>query len=538
MFEAVLVVAAAAALTCFFLYPLPVQLGSIVYQPDSTDGRFSIWNVSWVARALLHDPRGVFDANIFYPERGTLLYSEANLGSGFLAIPVYWATANQFAAHGFVVLLSFVASAVATYYLLRHLVDDRLAASVGAIAFAFSPHLFAHLLHIQLLWTAGLPLGLLMYHRLVERPSAARGFALGAAVAAQTYLCAYYGVFLVLVIGLFTVWIVCSRRLWRQWALWAALTTAGATTVVTMLPLLVPFFEFRQSTGFARPLAASLLFSANWPAYLASAATAHGWLLSYLPRWNEVLFPGFVVVLFAALGVRSGYRAGGRLRDTTLMYTALLVLALWASFGPRAGLYRWLYYALPPMWLMRAPSRFGVVVLLAGAVVSAVGLTLWPIRRRAPVVFGGLVLAAVIGEHVVPLDYSPAPRPDPVYVRLAELPPGALLEMPVYSRRAQFKRTEYMLSSTSHWRPLVNAYSDFVPDSFQARLDVFGDFPSRDALRELSKDGVRYVIVHKNLFTPERVADLQTRLRDFEPYLRKLYEDDRAWINEIVGCPE
>ena len=159
------------ALTALLTFPLAFRLGSLAYRIDNGDGQFSIWNVAWVARGLVLDPLHVFDANIFYPHRMTLAYSEANLGSGALAIPVYWATRNPYAAHAFVVLLSFLMSAAGTYYLVRYLVGSRTAAIVAGIGFAFCPHVFSHLLHIQLLWTAGLPISLLAFHRLADAPS-------------------------------------------------------------------------------------------------------------------------------------------------------------------------------------------------------------------------------------------------------------------------------------------------------------------------------------------------------------------------------
>src|SRR5262249_2932020 len=54
------------ALTVVFTFPLAFHLGSIG-RADNGDGMFSIWNVAWVARALVRDPLHVFDANIFYP---------------------------------------------------------------------------------------------------------------------------------------------------------------------------------------------------------------------------------------------------------------------------------------------------------------------------------------------------------------------------------------------------------------------------------------------------------------------------------------
>src|SRR5579864_1473832 len=153
-----LVLVGFAALTIGLTYPLAFHLGTVLYRYDTNlDGQFSIWNVAWVARTLVVDPLHVFDANIFYPHTKTLAYSENNLGAGALAIPVYWATRNPFAAHNFVVLLAFVLTATGTYYLVRRLVDDRGAAAVSAICFAFTPYMFAHTAHIQLLMTAGLP---------------------------------------------------------------------------------------------------------------------------------------------------------------------------------------------------------------------------------------------------------------------------------------------------------------------------------------------------------------------------------------------
>src|SRR5438067_2906738 len=176
--ELVFVLLGFCASTVTLLRQVAFHPGSVA-RIDNGDGQFSIWNVAWVAAALLVDPRHVFDANIFYPHRATLTYSEANLGAGALAAPVYWATANPYAAHNFVLLLSFVASAVGTYYLVRCLVEDWRAAAIAATCFAFCPYVAAHTPHIQLMMTAGLPCSMLALHRIADRPTSARGAVLG-----------------------------------------------------------------------------------------------------------------------------------------------------------------------------------------------------------------------------------------------------------------------------------------------------------------------------------------------------------------------
>jgi hypothetical protein len=104
-----------------------------------------------------------------------------------------------------------VLTAVGTYYLVRHLTQDRRGAAIAAICFAFCPFVFAHLPHIQLLMTAGLPFTMLAFHRLIERPSVGRGASLGAVMTAAALGCGYYGVFAILMVG-FGVLVVMTMR--------------------------------------------------------------------------------------------------------------------------------------------------------------------------------------------------------------------------------------------------------------------------------------------------------------------------------------
>src|SRR5438045_1625849 len=102
--EWIVVAVGFGALASAFTYPLSLHLGSLS-RSESADGKFSIWNVAWVAHALLTHPQRILDANIFYPRPRTLVYSEANLAAGALAVPAYWLTRNPYVAHNFVLVL-------------------------------------------------------------------------------------------------------------------------------------------------------------------------------------------------------------------------------------------------------------------------------------------------------------------------------------------------------------------------------------------------------------------------------------------------
>jgi hypothetical protein len=525
-------------LTAVLTYPLSFNLASLA-RIDSADGQFSIWNVAWVAHALLTSPRHVFDANIFYPHTGTLAYSEANLAAGVLATPVYWATRNPYAAHNFVVLLSFALSAIASYYLLRYLVGDRRAAIVGAIAFAFTPHLFSHLSHIQLLMTAGIPLALLAFHRLADRPSPRRGIALGLAMAAEAYACAYYSIFVMLMVGLLTLLTAVVRPLWRDYRYWLGIAVAGGVAIVAVLPLFLEYVSLQRETGFERTLAEAAHYSADWRAYFASPAYLHIWLLRAIGHWKEVLFPGFVALIVAMVGAKTGWSSGRgtRERELTILYGAIALLALWASFGPAAGLYSALYSVVPGFTFLRAPSRFGLLVALSLSVIGSIGVAKRLVTAPRPKVLFAVLLGLIIAESVETVSFSPVPGPSPAYDVLASAPRGPVLELPVYSNRFAFMRARYMLASTAHWQPLINAYSDYIPPDFVAAEGQLGHFPSHESFATLKEMGGRYAVFHLNQYRGAQRTELANRIEQFKPYLRQLYEDEGTWVYEIVQYP-
>ena len=162
--------------------------------------------VSWVADALIVNPRGLYDANIFYPARNTLAYSEANLGAGLLAVPAWALTGNPYLAHNTVVVVAFVLAVAGAYYLVRYLSGSREAAADRRRALRLlSVRLRAHRAHPAAADRRVCRGRMLAFHRLVDRPSPGRAVALGVVLWAQALSCAYYGIFAGLMVGLGTL---------------------------------------------------------------------------------------------------------------------------------------------------------------------------------------------------------------------------------------------------------------------------------------------------------------------------------------------
>lgn len=533
--ELAVVFVAAVLLAVGLTYPLVLYLDN-GGRLDVADGQFSVWNVAWVARTLVVDPLHVFDANIFYPHRRTLAFSENNLGAGILAIPAYWLTRNPLLAHNVVVLVAFTLSFVGMYYLVRYLVHDRRAAPISAICFAFCPYIFARLPHIQLLMTAGLPFSMLAFHRVVDRSTPARGAVLGLAMAGQAICCGYYGVFVLLMVGFATLFTATARARWTDTKLWASLAVAAVVAAAIVAPLFVPYIALQRIEGFSRTIDEAVRYSANWSAYLASSAYAHSWIRRSIPSWWEVLFPGILTSVSGLTAALIGWRS--RYREIVFLYASMTILAVWVSFGPSARLYIVLYNALPPFALMRAPGRFGLIVAFGLAVLAGVALTLLLQRLKRPSLVAAAIAVVAIAELATPLRFPEADPLSPAYRTLAELPVGPVIEMPFFEQRIHFPRHAlYMMNSTSHWMPLVNGYSDHIPPDFRANAPKISPFPYPTSFAMARRLGVRYAIFHMKMYDARTRAEVEGRLAEFSQYVRPLYVDADTRLYEITGFP-
>lgn len=542
--------AAALAAAILMTWPLATDIGHLARTPNSGDARFAVWNVAWVAHALTTNPSGLYDANIFYPHRNALAFSEANIGAGTIAIPAWLATRNAIAAHNVVVLVAFSASVVFTWLLVRRLTGDGGAAATAAVLYAFCPYVFSHTAHIQLLMVGGIPMCLLAFHRLVDAPSVRGAAVLGLALAVLALSCAYYGVSAGLTIGFATLFYAWSRRLWRSRPYWIAIATAAGLAIAIVTPFFLPFLGVQAETGFARSLDDARHWSAYWRSYLASGAHAHAWILPLIREWNAaVLFPGFLAVLLGAGGAwialrqRPSATAPERMspdRETALLYGSIGILTLWASLGPRAGLYTLFYNTIPVFSFLRAPERMGIVVMLVLALFAAFAIrglrARWPARRRT--IAAAACGAALLELNDLPFDWRQQPPPSAAYRALAAVPRGPVVEFPFYDRRIDFHiHTRYMLSSTAHWQPLVNGYSDHIPQEFRAVATALATFPSPESFQAMRAYRVRYLTIGRSRYGRQAFADVEAGLQRYLPHLRLVADDGDVVVYEVVSWP-
>ena len=254
-------------------------------------------------------------------------------------------------------------------------------------------------------------------------------------------------------------------------------------------------------------------------------------MLAIAGHWNDILFPGFIVTALALIGasqVRS--RGAGVPRETILFYVTLAAVALWLSFGPKAGLYAAMFHAIPLFSWMRAPSRFAVLVVLALSVLAGLGverLIRQRSRAQAMAIVAGLAALSWAELATIPLPLQAQPIPA-VYDTLATLPRGPVAEFPFYADRQSYHaHTRYMFNSTRHWQPLLNGYSDYIPPDFRRLAAKLASFPDDESMAMLRAREARYVVVHLAEYS-ETQRDAMVRVLETSPELRSLAGDSQV----------
>jgi hypothetical protein len=473
------------------------RLGSASYEGDS---RLLIWTLAWDSHAILSGAP-LFDANIYYPLPHALARAEHHIGIGLFALPVYAATGNPVLTYWFLWLLAFPLNALAMHALARRVTRDDLASLVAGTVYAFCFFRMHHAHgHIQLLWTWPLPLIPLAIERWANRPTWMRAAVVTVLVVVQALSSWYLAVFAAVVA------ITCGLALLPGRVASRAHMSQG-TTALLAGTLIVAWFAIPYFGLAAGPATEAAANAADIAGYLVPPENT--WLGQQLldrttitPRWiwgEQTTYAGLVTVVLALAGLWKARRHAADPVLAAVVVAGLFALAL--SFGPSPT--GWapfdLLAHLPGMELLRAPARFALVVMMAAALLAALGLSgiRRPAVRRAAV---ASAVAAILAEAYVVEFPGGKPRPLPTPAIYEAVPAGsgdALLSLPTYRGTPEaFRETDYLLFSTARWRPIVNGFGRQEPPGHDERMARLATFPAPAALALLRRDRVRYVVLH------------------------------------------
>lgn len=502
-----LVLALYSLITLYFLQPLVARFFTDV--PFGGDSWIFYWDLWWVKKALTElGTNPFFTTYVNYPGGASLNFHTLAFLDGVIAIPLQWLGMSLQGAYNSLVLFGYIFSAYGMFLLADYIVKNRWAAFVAGLIFGFSPFHFAHLNgqlnFVSIQW---MPFYLLFMLKAAngDQPLKSRQTWPDILIAAlflalnsltEWTLAAFLGMLTVLYL-LYRLWR--ERREWRA-SLGGPVLRLGLVLAVFAIitsPVLLPMLaEARSNKNISYNPQETVTYSADLLSFitlyefhpiLGSFSSKIAAKFSGNPA-ERTTYLGFVGMGLAVVALVGWWR-GRKRRDentTTLpkgagpgfwlvsaIFFAVLALGPMLTIGGRnlftvfkltVPLPYTLFYYLPFFSIMRTPTRFGLVVVLALAVLAAFGfktLTGWVGRKvdGKPVARWAAPGLTVVVSLLILFEFAPYvttayPNVPPIYnpARQDTNPNHAVLELPLRPV------SHFYIAQVAYSKPMIGGY--------------------------------------------------------------------------------
>jgi hypothetical protein len=309
---------------------------------------------------------------------------------------------------------------------------------------------------------------------------------------------------------MFTTWALIfagGSRLWtaertRRTRAVALTGLAAAVALLVLGPYLTAYYRTFLDQQFSRSVADNVDLAGSYTDYLSSVSWVHyWWSRPFVDVSRSINFPGVAVLALSAVALIPG-RRGPAAREW-MCATGAVGCALVAML-PRMPGYERIHDLIPLFWAVRVQAHIGQVVLLFLALLAGFGLArlehAWGARRGWLAVAAAAIALVNAEACRAPLPYRAFDGIPPIYGVLGAAPNAVVVELPIYDRRAWAGNAVYMLNSTSHWKPIVNGYSGFMPASYTRLQTDLAGFPGHETLETMHQRGITHAVVHEAAF--------------------------------------
>jgi len=281
-------------------WPLAIRLNTST--SDLGDPLLNTWILDWDLYSITNAPSHLYDADIFYPSKYPLAYSENMLGIAIVALPFYLLGFTPLAVYNIAFLLGFAFCGYGAFVLGRVLTRSTPAGLVAGILYGFTSFRLDHLAHLQFVWGGWLPMmlaGLLHYWR---RPTVRNAILFGLCVLMNGLTNIHQFLFgtTAIVLSIALLALLSTRFKWR--------TVAGAMLAMVlactlMVPVLLPYKHVSEMYGMVRDRSAAIWGSAEWTDWLSASGRSRTYGDIADPknvRGERILFPGLMMLFLTA----------------------------------------------------------------------------------------------------------------------------------------------------------------------------------------------------------------------------------------------
>jgi hypothetical protein len=274
---------------------------------DPGDPYLNSWILWWDYHQTFHDPLNLFHANIYYPYRYTLAFSEHNYGISLLFFPLFALGLRPLTINGLATLLGFSFSGYGMFRLTRTVTGCTGAGLIAGIIFAFAPYRFEQIFHLNYLFAGWIPILLEALVLFARERSWKHAVWLGAAFLMNGLTCVHWFVLTLLPLLFSAIFLITKYRAWRDLNLWKRAAVTLGLAAAALVPFFIPYWKAGQLYGFVRTEKDALIYSATYSDWLVSSYLNKiwYWLGSTARKGERTLFPGVVPPALAVIGLLS-----------------------------------------------------------------------------------------------------------------------------------------------------------------------------------------------------------------------------------------
>jgi hypothetical protein len=293
-----------------FAYPLTRHPASRVVEstvPEDTD--LFVWTLGWNLHRFGDDPFSIFDANIYYPLKDTLAFSENLIGGTVMAAPFVWFTGNLVFGMNAVLILSSVLCGLGTYELARRVGLPPFAAILAGMIFMLAPTRLSRLGQFHITTIQWVPFCLACLYGYLDSGRRRDAWGVCGFLAAQVATSGHGAMFAAVAVVMLVAWRVALGQPITSMIRLRDLAVPAVLLAAVDALFLAPYRLAAAEVTLERSVGESLKFSPNAASFLASPTHLHTFLLSLLPDRLQLtepsafIFPGYLTLALALAAI-------------------------------------------------------------------------------------------------------------------------------------------------------------------------------------------------------------------------------------------
>jgi len=539
---------------------------------------FNAWEMSRNQHCILHQGCSTYaNANIFYPNQDTMLYSETQLSAGFVTLPLHFINQNPIFAYNVLTIVSFFLAGLSMYLLMKYLSKGHEFISIiGGLVFEFAPIRLTSVSHLQNLSIFCLPLAVLLiikYFDFRHRKYLVWLFLVLLYVFFASWV---QMVFMAVALGILLLGLLIGKQVkLKPIAIVVAVIFCAA---LTTLPLAHQYIKFSKSNHATFAISEQEKYNSSLADYVIPnsntllgklyyaarpAAKVNGYNLDSVSYHGAVLYGTATALIVLAYRKRKSNSASKQRYAYIGTFLVIGFIGFIISLGPflkikgsyiypglGGGLpvtiampYILVDKLLPQMSFLRSVGRASLLSLFALCCTLAylpffVGHKL-KVKRIIYAVVSVLIIVELMPTGLVPMDhlaYSYNLSIPAVYKYIKSQPdindiiilrgdddyPGAPIPI---------MQAEDVLWSGYHNKNIFNGYSGYVPPTYvQDKVNLTNFSPK--VLPRMKQLHLRYVLIDKQLSGPK--SHHPNLLGNVRKTLPNVYEDKRYALFKII----